>query len=234
MNTFSLFQDEILAKELLEVINNEKPKSDLEKTEWWNFLVCQSLSDEGLQFFIKYEWPNIEPKHILHHLLQYYDCDKWQKLFPTRELKIHHSIENLLIDKKLIEIIKQEQKAIRLNHYKMKLYGSTPKPIPLNTKGGTINCVAILERHGKDVAYENIYSFLLDLSDNWVDGQSNGSRNIECCNQLNEEKDDEIAEIIFSNFPKTFDYCEQSQEQNLYVCSYNHNFTKPVGILPNN
>lgn len=229
MNTFSLFQDEKLATILNQVINNEKPKSDLEKTEWWNFLVCQSLSDEGLQVFIKYEWPTIEPKHILHHLLQYYDCDRWNKLYPTGKLNIHPSIENHLIDKKLIEIIKQEQRVIRIkNHYKMELYGSTPKIIPLHTKSGTINCVATLEKTktGRNIAYEDIYNFLLDLSDNWLDGQSNGSLNIECHNQLNEEKDDEIAEIIFSNFPKTFDHCEKWGEQNLYVCSYNHNFLK--------
>lgn len=227
MNTFSLFQDEKLAKILNQVINNKKPKSDLEKTEWWNFLVCQSLTNEGLQVFIKYEWPTIEPKHILSQLLQYYGYDDWNKLFPADDFKIHESIENLLIDKKLIEIIKQEQSRIRLkSHYKIELHGSTPKPIQLNTKNGTINCVAVLERHGKDIAYENIYNFLLDLSQNWLDGQSNGSLNINCCNQPNVEKDDEIAGIIFSNFPKTFDHCEQSREQDIYICNYNWNFTK--------
>ena len=227
MNTFSLFQDEKLATILNQVINNEKPKSDLEKTEWWNFLVCQSLSHEGLQSFIKYQWPTIEPKHILHDLLQCYGYDDWNKLFPADDFKIHHSIENLLIDKKLIEIIKSEQREIRIKSlHKMELYGSNPKIMPLQTQNGTINCVAVLERHGKDIAYENIYNFLLDLSDNWLEGQSIGSLNIECSNQLNEEKDDEIAEIIFSNFPKTFDHCEKWGEQNLYICSYNYNFLK--------
>ena len=94
MNTFSLFQDKKLAKILNQVINNKKPKSDLEKTEWWNFLVCQSLTNEGLQVFIKYEWPTIEPKHILSQLLQYYGYDDWNKLFPADDFKIHHSIES--------------------------------------------------------------------------------------------------------------------------------------------
>ena len=108
MNALSLFQDESLAKELLEVINNKKPKSDLEKTQWWNFLICESLVNKDIKDFIKYEWPHVKPTEILHTLLA------WHRLTPEtpEDFKIHPILQEYLIDKKLIEIIEKERKIL--------------------------------------------------------------------------------------------------------------------------
>ena len=218
MNAFSLFQDEKLMNVLIQVLNNKRTKKDLEKTEWWNFLICESLINENLQTFIKCIWPTIEQKYILHELLDCCECDKF---------KIHPNVENLLIDKKLIEIIKKEQNIIKnKQHRKIKLEGPTPTPMSIYGTKRQIKCVAVLEKYTQNIAYESIYQFLIDLSQNWLDKLEKGSRHIDCDNQLNEDKNDEIAEIIFSNFPKTFDRCEQTQEFYLYICNYNWNFTK--------
>ncbi len=108
MNTLSLFQDESLSKELLEVINNKKPKSDLEKTQWWNFLICESLANNSIREFIKNDWPHVKPTEILHNLLA------WHRLTPEtpEDFKIHPILQEFLIDKKLIGIIEKERKIL--------------------------------------------------------------------------------------------------------------------------
>ena len=223
----SLFEDEKLAKVLLKCIKNNTPK-DLEKTEWWNFLICESLRDENTANFIKHCWPNIvntDPeftrgwrgstpwyKELIDDLLVYN---------IVGQINFQKSVENYLVDKKLISIIQEEQLLIKQG----KIKGPTPNTVELNTTTGKSKVLAVLESYKGNIAYKNIVNFLIDLSDIWIRNLKKGSLNIDCTNQTTKEKDDEIAEIIFSNFPKTFD-CESIKEKHLYICSYNWNFTK--------
>lgn len=229
LSPLSLFEDEKLAKVLLKCIKNNTPK-DLEKTIWWNLLICESLRNEDTASFIKLSWPNIantDPefikgwrgplpwyKELMSNLLLY-------KIVDVDQINFHKSVENYLVDKKLINIIQKEQLLIKRG----KIKGPTPKAIEINTTTGKSKVLAVLEHYKGHFAYANIVDFLIDLSDYWIHFLKKGSLDINCTNQPTEEKDDEIAEIIFSNFPKTFD-CETIKEKHLYICSYNWNFTK--------
>jgi hypothetical protein len=232
LSPVSLFEDQKLAKVLLKCIKNNTPK-DLEKTTWWNLLICESLRNEDAASFIKHIWPNIvntDPEFIkgwrgslpwyrelISDLLIYNIVD---------QINFHKSVENYLVDKKLISIIQKEQLLIKQG----KIKGPTPTFIEINTTTGKSKVLAILESYKGNFAYTNIVNFLIDLSDDWINNLKKGSLDIDCTNQPTEEKDDEIAEIIFSNFSKTFD-CETIKEKHLYICSYNWNFTKEK---PNN
>jgi|688.fasta_scaffold140812_7 hypothetical protein len=229
LTTTSLFEDEKLAKILLKCIKNNTPK-DLEKTKWWNLIICESLCNEDIARFIKHSWPNIvntDPEFtkgwrgsIPWHkdLLSSFNV---YNLNYKDQIDFHKSIENYLVDKKLISIIQEEQLLIKQG----KIKGPTPKPVEINTTKGQSKILAVLESYKGNFAYRDICNFLIDLSEDWISNLKKGSLNIDCTNQPTEEKDDEIAEIIFSNFPKTFD-CESIKEKHLYICSYNWNFTK--------
>lgn len=220
MNIFSLFEDEKLATILSQVIKNERPKSDLEKTKWWDVMTLQAFSNKCVCNFINRDWPNINPRFILDEL----SC----LLQVQEQPKIHDCLKDA-IDIKLIETIKEEQEEVSRKHlFNLPVNGPKLKPLRVNTKNsGEIDCVAINE----DMAYSDIYSFLISLGETWIKGLKHFSPHINCDNQNftnndkeNEDRDSELAEVIFSNFPKTFDYCEK--DYHLYICSWNWNFTK--------
>jgi hypothetical protein len=239
VSILSLFENEKLATVLGQVIRNERPKSDLEKTEWWNEVVCESLVNSEIADFIKLYWPTINPRFILDELRSFGDNYNHKENCKPKEVKIHDCLKDTLLDKKLIEIIKEERDEILSKSiFKEPLNGPKPKiskePIKEGEVEGEFDCVAILDLHKTHrTAYEDIYSFLRDLSKKWIEGLENFSpESLYCEHQMfknlseeeNEEKDTEIAEIIFSNFPKTFDYCEK--DYYLYICGVNWNFTK--------
>jgi hypothetical protein len=234
MSILSLFENEKLATVLGQVIRNERPKSDLEKTEWWNEVVCESLANKEVADFIKLFWPTINPRFILDELRSFGDNYNYKGNRKPKEVKIHDCLKDALLDKKLIEIIKEERDEILSKAiFKYPLNGPKPKILKVPTKEGEVDCVAIIETKTHYAAYENIYFFLGDLSKKWIEGLENFSpESLYCEHQMfknlseeeNEEKDTEIAEIIFSNFPKTFDYCEK--DYYLYICGVNWNFTK--------
>lgn len=225
LNIFSLFENEKLATVLAEVIRKERPKSDLEKTKWWNLIICESLVNEKIKVFIR-EWPRINPKYILHRLTN---------IDYKYNVKIHDCLKESLINYELINIIKKEQNEIFLKS-KLKLPLSGPKPSVI--KESKLDCVAhsVIFRDNEEVyvAHPEIYSFLGFLADNWIKNLKNFSVDIDCWTQNfsslndeeNKEKNWEIAEIIFANFPKTFDHCEKEKEYDLYICGFNWNCSK--------
>lgn len=228
MSVFLLFENKRLATILDEVIRNERPKSDLEKTEWWSVLIFESMIDKEIADFIRISWPSIHPRFIFDELSHLSGRN-------FAKPKVNNFLRNILLDKKLIQIIEEEQKDLtRKKIYNLPLNGPIPKSVKLKTTNkGEIDCVATQEINGEKRAYHDAYSFLIDLSNNWIRGlEAFSPESIFCENQIfenlsdkqNEEKDSELAEIIFSNFPKTFDYCEK--DYYLYICSWNWNFTK--------
>lgn len=210
MNIFSLFEDEELANILAQVIINKRPKSDLEKTKWWDCVKLQSFKDKHICSFIVHFWPTLDPKFILHELsnsllIPYCDAQREQLVE-----NLPNCLKNTLINKSLIKTIKEEQKEI------IKKYNS-----PINgprIKGSTNQWLT--HRFGS----KNIHDFLFNLGSSWINSLNLASSEIECDHGKDEEMDAEIAEIIFSNFPKTFDICEK--EYHLYICGWNWNFTK--------
>lgn len=218
MNICSLFEEKEFSDLLTSVIKNEKPKKVLEKTKWYDFLVLQSFVDKNIKDFINFVWPFTESKFLLYELLNISNKN-------ITEIKIRDELKNLIIDKKLIETIETERKEILLKReLGLALHGPKPKSKKIKVCNKTINCVAVIERYQNSVAYENIYNFLIDLSTSWIKELENGSPHMDCSNQLTDDKNEEIAEIIFLNFPKTFDICEKTYH--LYICEYNWNFTK--------
>lgn len=234
MSILSLFENEKLATILGQVIRNERPKSDLEKTEWWNEMVCESLVNREVADFIKIFWPTINPRFILSELRDIGDNYKRDVNWAPEKPKIHDCLKDVLIDTKLIEIIKEERGEIfRKAVFKIPASGPKPKVVNQPTKEGSIDCVAMQQSEtGNIVVYQDIYKFLLDWSNDWIENCKIVSPNVNCGHQEftnisekeNQEKDWEIAEIIFSNFPKAFDYCEK--DYYLYICGINWNCDK--------
>jgi hypothetical protein len=222
----SLFEDERLAELLKFSIEKNNPKY-LEKTKWWKFLLCESFKkDSPSKLFLNNYWPVI--------IEEKYDFAPWYKTLLSQlidlgmidigSFKINKAIKDYLIDEELIKTIKEEQSKIKLaKNLRKTLCGPTPKTISVIKNFKPSKCVAILESKKGTLTYKNIHSFLIDLSGIWISNLEKGSLNIDCNNQITEEKDVEIAEIIFSNFPKTFSE-KTVKENHLYICSYNWNF----------
>jgi hypothetical protein len=138
--------------------------------------------------------------------------------------EINKAIKDYLIDKELIKTIKEEQSKIKLaKNLRQTLFGPSPKTISVIKNFKPSHCVAILESKKGSFTYKSIHRFLVDLSEDWISNLEKGSLHIDCNNQITKEKDVEIAEIIFSNFPKTFSE-KTVKENHLYICSYNWNF----------
>ena len=224
---------EKLATILGQVINKERPKSDLQETEWWNEIICESLVNTEVAYFIKTSWPTINPRFILDELKHIGDNYKIDKNREPKEPKIHDCLKDIIIDKKLIEIIKEEREEIlRKAIFKLPLSGPKPKIVNQATKKGSVDCVAMQQSETSNIVYQDIYQFLLDWSKDWIENLKIISPNVDCGHQKftnlseeeNQEKDWEIAEIIFSNFPKAFDYCEK--DYYLYICGINWNCDK--------
>jgi len=161
-------------------------------------------------------------------------------VIPLNEsINFNKIIEDYFVDKKLIKTIQEEQLKIA-KKTDSEILG--PKPTLVDMRKWCLSnslshqpnkvrqeCVAVLETHEGSFTYSNIRNFLVDLSESWINRLKKGSLNIDCSNQLNNEKDDEIAEIIFSNFPKTFEE-KNIEDKHLYICSYNWNFTKKSNL----
>lgn len=88
--------------------------------------------------------------------------------------------------------------------------------------------------------YDNIHDFLIDLSSIWINQLKLETLTINCWDQIQvepmqttnqnylkkldeviKEKNKEIIEIIYANFPKTFSCIEESGKYDIYVCGTN-------------
>lgn len=192
------------------------------------FLLCESFKkDSPSKLFLNHRWPAIIEERSD-------DFMPWYKKLLSEfidlgmveggSFEINKAIKDYLIDKELIKTIKEEQSKIKLaKNLRQTLFGPSPKTISVIKNFKPSHCVAILESEKGSLTYKNIHSFLIDLSEIWISNLEKGSLHIDCNNQITEEKDVEIAEIIFSNFPKTFSE-KTVKENHLYICSYNWNF----------
>jgi hypothetical protein len=225
-----LFEDEELANILAQVVKNERPKSDLEKTKWWDFIKLQSFKDKNICDFIQNDWVTLNPKFILDTLHRVGFIGYKENILRN----LPSCLKETLIDNELIKTIEREQKEIDLRHFVFgKVIGPKLKPIKVKTKTGEENCVAINHNlQGKIIVHTDTCSFLTSLGLNWIESLKNASRDIDCDHQhfpelsdkKNEERDSILAEVIFLNYPETFNICEK--EYYLYICGWNWNFTK--------